>query len=399
MSPFRRPIAWLQAHPFAADVLLAVVVMAITLPQQWQTPPGNEDVVFRDPNAVGFVLSLLASAPLAWRRRAPLTVLALTGFGAAAYELAGFATSIAPFGMLVALYTVGAHCNRRESRIAAAMSALALTVVLLGVRWEVTIGNIISNFTIFGTAWLIGDNLKTRRAYVASLEERALRAEETRAAEAQRAVADERARIARELHDVVAHSMSVMLVQTGAARRVLDTDPAQAAAALQAVEATGRDAMTEMRRLLGVLREDSAPAALAPQPSLRELPNLISHVAESGLAVTLATEGPPRDLPAAVGLSAYRIVQEALTNALKHAGPSASAVVRVRYGDDEVEIEVADDGRGASVTGIANGASGHGLLGMRERAGLFGGDLTAGPRAGGGFVVRARLPVTEAAVG
>ena len=206
-------------------MLLAAVIMAITLPQQWQTPPGNENVVFRDPSAVGFLLTLLASAPLAWRRRAPLTVLALTGFGAAAYELAGFATSIAPFGMLVALYTVGAHCGRRDSRIAAALSGLLLTIVLAGVRWEVTIGNIISNFTLFGMAWLIGENLKTRRAYVASLEDRAERAEQTRTAEAQRAVAEERTRIARELHDVVAHSMSVMLVQAGAARRVLDTDP------------------------------------------------------------------------------------------------------------------------------------------------------------------------------
>jgi signal transduction histidine kinase len=397
MSPFRRLIAWLQAHPFVADVLLAALVMAVTLPQQWQTPPDSEGVVFRDPSVVGFLLSLLASAPLAWRRRAPLTVLALTGIGAATYELAGFATSIAPFGMLVALYTVGAHCSRRDSRIAAALSGLLLVIVLAGVRWEVTIGNIISNFTLFAMVWLIGENLQTRRAYVASLEERALRAEQTRAAEAERAVAEERTRIARELHDVVAHSMSVMVVQAGAARRVVDVNPAQASDALRAIEETGRDALAEMRRLLGVLREDATAASLAPQPSLQELPSLISHVAESGLAVTLTTEGAPRALPASVGLSAYRIVQEALTNALKHAGPSASALVTVRYRPDDVEIEVADDGRGVNAS--SNGAAGHGLLGMRERVGVCGGELTAGPRAGGGFVVRARLPVAEATVG
>ena len=395
----RHPITWLKEHPLAADVLLALVVMAVQLPSQWQTPMDADTVDYRDPNLGGFLLALLASAPVFWRRQAPLTVLALAGTGAALYEMFGFATSTAPFGLLVALYTVGAHCERRPSRIAAAITGAALLVVLLTARWEVNAANVASNFIIFGTVWLIGDNLQTRRAYVASLQERAEQAEATRVAEAERAVAEERARIARELHDVVAHSMSVMVVQAGAARRVLDANPAQAADALQTIEATGRDALAEMRRLLGVLRDDRSSASLAPQPSLRELPSLISQVSEAGLAVTLATEGAPRELPAAVGLSAYRIVQEALTNALKHAGPAASAVITVRYRDSEVEVEVADDGRGASAAAIGNGSSGHGLLGMRERAGLFGGELTAGPRAGGGFVVRARLPVAEAAVG
>ena len=180
--------------------------------------------------------------------------------------------------MLIALYTAAAHLDRRRSLQAATFTAVGLAIVLLTARWEVTIGSIASNIIIFATVWLIGDNLQTRRANVAALRERAERAEQTRAAEAQRAVAEERTRIARELHDVVAHSMSVMLVQTGAARRVLDTDPAQATAALEAVEATGREAMKEMRRLLGVLREDSAPSALAPQPSLDGLEALAAPV-------------------------------------------------------------------------------------------------------------------------
>jgi signal transduction histidine kinase len=402
MHPIRRSIAWFQAHPFVADALLAAAVTAITLPSVWSTPIGEGDTDFRDPDVLGVVLLVLSSSPIAWRRRSPFPTLVVVGTAAVAYEALGYATQFSTVGVLIALYTAAAHLDRRRSVQAALFTAVGLAIVLLTARWEVTIGSIASNIVIFATVWLIGDNLQTRRANVAALRERAERAEQTRAAEAQRAVAEERTRIARELHDVVAHSVSVMLVQTGAARRVIDTDPAQAAAALEAVEATGREAMAEMRRLLGVLREDggpTGPAALAPQPSLRELPTLIAHVAESGLVVTLATEGAPRDLPAAVGLSAYRIVQEALTNALKHAGPSASAVVSLRYREDEVEIEVADDGRGASVTGVANGSRGHGLLGMRERAGLFGGELTAGPRAGGGFVVRARLPISEAAVG
>ena len=392
-------MTWLKEHPVAADAVLALVVMALVVPSQWLTPPDSVGIEFRDPNAGGLLLALLASAPVAWRRRAPLTVLALTGTAAALYEMLGYPTTIAPLGLLVSLYTVGAHSERRPSRIAALLTGAALGVVLLTARWEVTVGNFASNFIVFGTAWIVGDNLQTRRAFVASLEERARRAEETRQAEAERAVAEERARIARELHDVVAHSMSVMVVQAGAARRVMGADPARAAEALEAVEDTGRDALVEMRRLLGVLREDGSSASLAPQPSLHELPSLIAHVAESGLAVTLATEGSPRDLPTALGLTAYRIVQEALTNALKHAGPSAAAVVTVRYRDDEVEIEVADDGRGAGAVVAANGSAGHGLLGMRERAGLFGGELTAGPRAGGGFVVRARLPIAEGAAG
>ena len=267
--------------------------------------------------------------------------------------------------------------------------------MLLTARWEVTIGSIASNIIIFATVWLIGDNLQTRRANVAALRERAERAEQTRAAEAQRAVAEERTRIARELHDVVAHSMSVMLVQTGAARRVLDTDPAQATAALEAVEATGRDAMKEMRRLLGVLREDTAPSTLAPQPSLDGLEALAQQFTEAGLDVTLEVEGTERTLPAGVELSAYRIVQEALTNALKHAGPGVSVVVKVRAAGDDLEVQVVDDGRGAAAQG--NGSGGHGVLGMRERADVCGGELVAGPRAGGGFEVRARLPVVEGA--
>ncbi len=395
MHPFRRPIAWFQAHPFAADVLLAVAVTALTLPSLWSTPTGEADTNFRDPDVLGVVLLVLSSAPIAWRRRAPFPTLVVVGTAAVAYEAFGYPTQFSTVGVLIALYTAAAHLDRRRSLQAATFTAVGLAIVLLTARWEVTIGSIASNIVIFATVWLIGDNLQTRRANVAALRERAERAEQTRAAEAQRAVAEERTRIARELHDVVAHSMSVMLVQTGAARRVLDTDPAQATAALEAVEATGRDAMKEMRRLLGVLREDTAPSTLAPQPSLDGLEALAQQFTEAGLDVTLEVEGTERPLPAGVELSAYRIVQEALTNALKHAGPGVSVVVKVRAAGDDLEVQVVDDGRGAAAQG--NGSGGHGVLGMRERADVCGGELVAGPRAGGGFEVRARLPVVEGA--
>lgn len=393
MVPFRHPIAWLKEHPGPADVLLAVAVAAVTLPGQWITPPDTAGVDFRDPSVLGTVLAVLSSVPVAWRRRRPLSVLAVTSVAAVTYEVLGFNTSFGPFGVLVALYTVAAHCDRARSRVAALFVAVGLIIVLLTARWEVSIASIASNIIIFGTVWLIGDNLQTRRAYVASLQERAERAEETRLAEARRAVAEERTRIARELHDVVAHSMSVMVVQAGAAQRVMGRDPDEAANALAAIESTGRKAMTEMRRLLGVLRESDgdAVAALAPQPSMATLRELVDEFAETGLPVTMEVAGEERELPAGVGLSAYRIVQEALTNALKHAGPTQRVEVNVRYTDDDVAVEVLDDGRG--VVGRPADSPGHGLLGMRERVDVCGGELRAGPRPGGGFAVRARLPV------
>jgi signal transduction histidine kinase len=394
MYTLRRPLEWFKAHPFVADVLLAAIVTALTIPSLWSTPTGEGDTDFRDPNVLGFVLLVLSSSPIAWRRRAPLPVLYVVGTAAVLYEAFGYPTQFSTVGVLVALYTAAAHLDRRRSLQAAAFTATGLAVVLITARWEVTIGTIASNIVIFATVWLIGDNLQARRAHVAALQERAERAEQTRAAEAQRAVAEERTRIARELHDVVAHSMSVMLVQTGAARRVLDTDPAQATAALQAVEDTGRDAMKEMRRLLGVLREDRAPAALAPQPSLAGLEALAAQFREAGLDVTLELDVAGAPVSAGVELSAYRIVQEALTNALKHAGPGVSVVVQVRVTDDDLEVQVLDDGRGAAAA-LATAGSGHGVLGMRERADVCGGELVAGPRAGGGFEVRARLPVDE----
>jgi signal transduction histidine kinase len=200
------------------------------------------------------------------------------------------------------------------------------------------------------------------------------------------------------LHDVVAHNVSVMVVQAGAARRTVDRDTAGAKEAMNLIETTGRQALDEMRRLLGVLRkeDDQERPALTPQPSVRYLDQLVAQVRKAGLPVELEVEGDPRPLASGVDLSAYRIVQEALTNSLKHAGP-AHATVRVRYGADDVEVTVTDDGRGPEAGDGANGtASGHGLVGIRERVALYGGELEAGPRRGGGYTVRAKLPVAPA---
>jgi signal transduction histidine kinase len=251
--------------------------------------------------------------------------------------------------------------------------------------------------------WLIGDNLRTRRAYLAQLNERAMLLEREREEQAARAVTEERSRIARELHDVVAHHVSVMVVQAAGARSVIDRDPGEAAAALSAVESTGRQALVEMRRMVGVLRTGRWEDSRSPLPSLDRLDELLAQVREAGLPVELSVEGERRSLPAGVDLSAYRIVQEALTNSLRHAGKATSRV-RLRYGRRDLAITIADDGLGARAAareadGHGRDDGGHGLLGMRKRVALFGGRLEAGPGPSGGYVVAAWLPIDGAADG
>jgi signal transduction histidine kinase len=235
--------------------------------------------------------------------------------------------------------------------------------------------------------------VRSRQQLAADLAARTVELEHEREETAKLAVAEERARIARELHDVVAHNVSVMVVQAGAERKALGDERPETAEVLETIEQTGRAAMAEMRRLLGMLRRSDDELALAPQPTLERVDDLVAQVRDAGMPVELRVEGEPRPLPAGVDLSAYRIVQEALTNALKHAGP-ARARVTVRYGREELDIEIADDG---TARAPANGdGAGHGLVGMRERVLLFGGDLDAGHGRSGGYTVRARLPLGRA---
>jgi signal transduction histidine kinase len=240
--------------------------------------------------------------------------------------------------------------------------------------------------------WLAGAALRQRTVRAAQAEERTA-ALEREHRDAQVAVADERARIARELHDVVAHSVSVMTVQAGAARMLLNTDPSQAVAPLLAVEETGRQAMTELRRLLGILRPDDDSIDIAPQPGLDDLPALVDTVSEAGLQVEMRAGGTIRPLAPGVGLAAYRIVQEALTNSLRHA-EAKHVRVCVDYGTEELHLEVRDDGQGQQSAHHGHGVyHGRGLAGMRERAVVYGGELEAGPEPGGGYAVRASLPI------
>jgi signal transduction histidine kinase len=290
---------------------------------------------------------------------------------------------------LLAFYSVAAHAEpRRAIYGGAAAGAVVVAMALPGLFTGENPGDIIPAWLFLGAAWLIGWTLHKRRVQAVRLEDRAARLELEREENARAAVAEERARIARELHDVVAHSVSVMVVQAQAAQRLAEAEQTDLRRqALDSIETTGRQALVEMRRLLGVLRRTDADLSLAPQPGLDDLEGLIRQVREAGLPVELHIEGDPEPLPPGVDLSAYRIVQEALTNTLKHAGP-AKARVTIRYRSDEVELEVADDGAGTG----KGGGSGQGLIGMRERVAIYGGVFESG-RQNGGYLVRARLPL------
>jgi signal transduction histidine kinase len=343
--------------------------------------------------ALGCALVLLHTLPLAARRRFPGTVLALcVASGLAFAALFMMPVFLGP-AILVAVYSVAAYGDRWVPLAGLVVAEVGLAAVQLTPgRFER------STFLLFmgvvAVAWVLGHFVGDRQLYAAQLEERTAELEQAREELARRAVTEERLRLARELHDVVAHAMSVIAVQSGVGGHVADTQPKEAAKALTAIEATSRAALTELRRLLGVLRQEDEPRGdLAPVPGLADLEGLLAEVTKAGLAVKLQVNGTRPPLPAGVDLSAYRIVQEALTNVVKHAG-SARAQVVVGYGDQDVTVEVIDDGRGA-VTSVSDGraGTGHGLIGMRERVAAFGGELEVGPRAGGGFRVAARLPL------
>ena len=265
---------------------------------------------------------------------------------------------------------------------------------LLGALVNYRFGGSFADYFFVGAfialTWTVGFVLNRRAADAKQLKERAEQLEREHSAAAEHAVAEERARIARELHDVIAHSVSVMTVQAGAVRRLLQPEQEKERQALETVEATGREALTEMRRLVGLLREEGAMPEFSPQPGLGTMRDLLDTVRSAGLPVDLTVDGTPLELPPGIDLAAYRVVQEALTNALKHGG-TAHAWVSVNWGEDEVELEVANDGKG---DGDGSGG-GHGLAGMKERVALYGGEVESGPRDGGGFVVRARLPVSQ----
>jgi signal transduction histidine kinase len=388
---------WLRGHPLVVDSMLALLLILLGV----SVGAGLREVGVVE----GTAFAVAMSAPVAVRRRYPVgafAVVVLVG----GLEVLKLPRPIgSDLAVVIMVYTVAAYRPRRISLAALAVCLAGSVVAVLVWSADAVVH---SAYTLAGVAavfggpallaWLLGDSMQWRRGYYRGLEERAARLERERDAHIQVAAAAERARIARELHDVVAHNVSVMVVQADGAAFALDASPEKARQALTAISRTGRQALAEMRSLLGVLRSASDSGAnLTPQPGVEQLAGLLEQTRAAGLPVSFAVEGVPRALPSGAALAAYRIVQESLTNARKHGGPTVTAGVTLRFCEDQLVINVTDDGRGPvavrAVSDTGPDGLGHGLIGMRERTDVYGGTITAGPRPGGGWRVSATLPL------
>ncbi|HEX6761574.1 MAG TPA: sensor histidine kinase [Gaiellaceae bacterium] len=368
--------SWLHRRPHVADFLLAAALWLPTVA-----------IATRGPHPVACVLFVtLGTVPLLRRREAPLTAVLVSA--AAAVAVFALGSGLPPFQLAVSLYTLATSATA-PARRSVGLGAIGVVAVALTIaNGDEELGSTAFHVVFLVAAWLLGDAIGTRRAYVRELELKAERLERERVSEARRVVAEEQTRIARELHDVIAHALSVIVVQAGAAEEVYELDPALARAPIRAIDAAARTALADLRRVLGVLKED---AAYDPQPGLAGLDGLIDQVRATGLDVALEIEGPRHRLPATVDLSAFRIIQEALTNTLKHAHAS-HARVSVRYGND-LRLQIRDDGRGDG----AAAHPGNGLAGMRERAAMLGGRVETRSPATGGYLVTARIPLGDRA--
>lgn len=392
----RRLSLWLRAHPMVGDSAVAVLIatldlLLIAVDGQPRTAPAA-------PAAVLAVVIIATVAPLVIRRKHPLWFVYLVlviGTVHAMYELGLAAVATA----CIAVYTLIVYVNRRQAVIYLGVQVVATGVqILVQVDrddWLMAFG---FTFGALAFSWILGEFVGARRAYQAELEARLHLLETERDRETQIAVAAERSRIARELHDVIAHAVSVIVVQADGAVYAIDGDPATARGALGTIAETGRRALDELRGLLDVLRgsNDTTEQPLAPQPGIPALPELAERMRAAGMPVRLDVDGDFDEVSTGVGLGVYRIVQEALTNTLKHAGRGAAATVTVARRDSSVEVDIADDGAGRAhpvlATANADVAGGNGLIGMRERASVFGGRLTVGPQPGGGWRVHAVIP-------
>jgi signal transduction histidine kinase len=341
-------------------------------------------------------LDLAACLALAWRRSRPLLVLALVVAVDVVQIVTDLPANTLIYITLIAIYSVAAYASRRQAVVAVLASYVAIIGAFLS-PFATFEGGVVEVAAFIAAAAVLGDYIRTRRAYLAAVEERAARMERERDAQATIAAAAERTRIAREMHDVVAHSLSVMVAQADGAEYVMDTSPDQARRAIATVAETGRHALTEMHRLLGVLRSPQVEGELTPQPGVDQLDELIARTQSAGLPVTLSVRGAPVPLRPGLSLTVYRIVQEALTNTLKHGGPSVTATVQLRYLPSDVEVDITDNGHpfGVARSGLVIASGGHGLTGMRERTAVYGGSLQAGPLDSAGWRIRARLPLEE----
>jgi signal transduction histidine kinase len=389
LSRWTSGVSRLRTDPTVIDVAVSVVlllVMVAGLLTKAATPAQHPN------NAGAYLLAVGMAAPYAVHRRAPYLATAV-GLGCLLlYSAIGYA-AFPGINAFVLLFGIALHHERTRSVSAFLATAAALVcAVLLQPAGVVDRSSAVSTGLGAIIAALSGDNLRQRRARWAGLREQNRLLEREREERARQAVVEERVRIARELHDVVAHAMSVIAVQSGVGSHVAADNPLEAQRALAAIETTSRSALIEMRRLLGVLRQESDdPAQTVPARGLRDVPALIRQVDDGGLTATLQIKGAPRDVPPGLDLSAYRIIQEALTNAIKHGGPHAE--VTVSYTDRDISVEVTNDGSLNSERGQSSVTPGHGIIGMRERVAIFAGEFAAAPRPGGGFRVAARLPL------
>ena len=382
-----------RANLLVVDVLIASAFIGIGM---WalNSISGSEQG-FRDKGPLLVVLILLQTLPLALRSTAPLTSFIMITVGLNIHNTLGYEVlSVGTFASLLAVTNVAAIADNRRSAIAGVINIAGLTVFFTTTNEDFPAANIATTCTIWSAAWLLGNALRLSRSRTLSAEGRAARLEWDQEKLAREAVADERGRIARELHDIVGHTLNLIVVQAGAAQKVFKSRPNQAVESLDSIETTARQSLSDMERMLGILRpQEAEEARYGPQPGLGQVDRLAAQFNAAGLPVDVNVAGEPHKLPTSLDLSAYRIVQEALTNALKHAGP-ARARVAISYLVDKLELDIVDDGQGSGDNGHGAGG-GRGLIGMRERVSLFGGELDVGPAVDGGFRVHASLPLEE----
>lgn len=374
-------MTWVQARLTAGSPLVRDAVIAGLF-----LVAGAAELTLRgsfQPTDIGGVL--LMTAPLFLRRRVPFASAVLVATGVAITGKTPTDLHLMLAALLFAMYSLGAHAPDRTAAAATTVALIILSTSAAIRSPDTAVRDIVSIAAVVATAFAVGRAMRGRELSVIASAERAAAIESEREEDLRGAARDERGRIARELHDVIAHGVTVMVVQAGAADQVIDHDPARARQALLAIQDTGRQALTDLRRLLGLMRDEDS-LSLAPQPGLQELDALVDEIRNAGVPIEVEIRGEPRDLPAGVDLSAFRIVQEALTNVMKHAGAARARVV-VSYAPNAIELEVVDDGRTQAE------GEGHGLIGMRDRVTLYGGTLEAGPSEHGGYRVRARLPL------
>lgn len=376
------------AHPLLVDALVAGAVFSlVAVPLT-----GSENAGAEQSSLAAYLLAAAMAVPYLVHRRWPLPALLVCLIALTLYSLGHF-SAYPGFPVFALVFGLALHAGRRQA-LGGYVASMLVLALALAIQPDTLVdrSSWLSSLLVLTVAWLAGENLRARRSRWSALEERARRLETEREERARQAVDAERMRIARDLHDVVAHAMSVVAVQAGVAHHVIDRRPAMAKQALGTIETTSRAALVELRRMLGVLRDpDHAPETLVPAPGIDDLSQLRLTFARAGLEAVLDVEVDSSPLPAGVQLSTYRIVQEALTNVLKHGG--ATAEVRVRTSGSSIQISVTDPGPARRPGHLPDG--GHGLLGMRERVTLFGGTLQAGPRPDGGFAVHATIPLAD----